>query len=116
MKRKTPQEKKALSYARDCRNTYGESDKGSRVSIKRNKTFPKRAYRKTVNNLLQTASGAIDLEQAEAIDIKAKEIKRRKWKKRADTPLGEIIKERLKMGERPIRRKLSGVMKNLIER
>lgn len=34
MKQKTPQEKKALSYAKDCRNTYGESDKGSRKTIR----------------------------------------------------------------------------------
>lgn len=116
MKRKTPQEKKDLSYAKDCRNTYGESDKGSRKSIKRNKIFPKRAYRKSVNNLLQAAVGIVDLEGAEVIDIKAKSVKRRKWKKCADTPLGKIIKERLEWGERPIRRKLSGMMKNIIKK
>ena len=30
---RTPQEKKRLSYQRDGRNAYGESDKGSRKSI-----------------------------------------------------------------------------------
>ncbi|NJP35377.1 hypothetical protein [Micromonospora thermarum] len=36
MRRGSPQEKKALSYARDCRYNYGESNKGSRRSIRRN--------------------------------------------------------------------------------
>ncbi len=70
MKKKTPQEKKALSYAKDERNIYGESDKGSRVSIRRNKTFPTRAYRKAVNDILQETIGEIDLEKAEIIDSK----------------------------------------------
>ncbi len=116
MRKKTPQEKKALSYVKDCRNTYGENDKTSRVSIRRNKAFPARAYRKTINNILQEAIGAVDLEKAETIDVKAREIKRRKWKKCADTPLGKIIKERLESGERPIRRKLRGMMKNIIKK
>lgn len=30
---KTPQDKKALSYAKDRRNTYGENDKSSRKAI-----------------------------------------------------------------------------------
>lgn len=112
MKRKTPQEKKALSYAKDRRNCYGESDKGSPVSIRRNKTCPKRAYRKNVNDILQSAIGAIDLENAEAIGVKAKEIKRRKWKKYPDRQLGKIIKERLE--EKIARRKFNNLFQNLV--
>ena len=93
--RKTPQEKKALSYAKDRRNVYGESDKGSRIAIRQNKTFPTRAYRKAINDILQNTVGKIDLEKAELIDIKAKEIKRRKWKKYPDAPLGEFIKRQV---------------------
>lgn len=89
---RTPQEKKRLSYAKDCRNCFGESDKGSRKSIRRNKTFPNRAFRKNVNDVLHGAIGAVDLEKAETIDVKAKQIKRRKWKKWSDRPLGEVIK------------------------
>jgi len=36
MNRKTPQQKKAESYANDRRNTYGENDKASRKAIPRN--------------------------------------------------------------------------------
>ncbi len=89
---RTPQEKKRLSYAKDCRNCYGESDKGSRKSIRRNKTFPNRAFRKNVNDVLHGAIGEVDLEKAEMIDVKAKQIKRRKWKKWSDRPLGEVVK------------------------
>ncbi len=89
---RTPQEKKHLSYAKDCRNSYGESDKGSRKSIRRNKTFPNRAFRKNVNDILQDAIGTVDLEKAETIDVKAKQVKRRKWKKWSDRPLGEVVK------------------------
>lgn len=105
-----------MSYTKDCRNTYGESDKGSRKSIKRNKTFPTRAYRKTVNNLLQATVGTVDLEAAELADVKVKEVKRRKWKKCADMPLGKLVKERLEFGERGIHRKFSGMMKNVIKK
>jgi len=95
MKQRTPQEKKALSYAKDRRNAYGESDKGSPVSIRRNKTFPKRAYRKNINDILQSAVGVIDLEKAEVVDIKVKEIKRRKWKKYPDIALGEYLQRQV---------------------
>ena len=89
---RTPQEKKRLSYARDCRNCYGESDKGSRKSIRRNKTFPNRAFRKNINDILKAATGVIDLEKAETADVKIKQVKRRKWKKWSDRPLGEVVK------------------------
>ena len=112
MKQRTPQEKKALSYAKDRRNCYGETDKGSPISIRRNKTFPKRAYRKTINDILQSAVGAIDLEKAEVIDVKSKEIKRRDWKKYPDKPLGEIIKERLE--EKVAQKKINNLFQNLV--
>lgn len=35
MKKKTPQKKKALSYAKDCRNTYGENRKIAIENCKR---------------------------------------------------------------------------------
>lgn len=120
MKQRTPQEKKALSYAKDKRNCYGESDKGSPVSIRRNKTFPKRAYRKNINDVLKGTIGVIDLEKAEAVDVKAKEIKRKKWKKYPDRQLGKIIKERLEdritktAEEISARKKVRELLENLI--
>ena len=110
--RKAPQEKKALSYAKDRRNAYGESDKGSRKSIRRNKTFPSRAYRKNINDILQGTIGVIDLEKAEVIDVKVKGIKRREWKKYPDKQLGEIIKECLE--EKVALKKINNLFQNLV--
>ncbi len=115
MRKKTPQEKKSLSYAKDCRNIYGENDKTSRIAIRKNKTFPNRAFRKHINDTLQSAIGAVDLEKAESVDVEIKEIKRRKWKKVADAPLGQIIRGQIETGERPIRRRLNGAMKNAVK-
>lgn len=95
MRKRTPQEKKALSYARDRRNVYGINDKGSRKSIRRNKTFPSRAYRKTVNDILRGGVGTIDAAQAESLDVKTREIRRRSWEKYPDAPLGEIVPQQL---------------------
>ena len=95
MRKRTPQEKKVLSYARDRRNVYGENDKGSRRSIRRNKTLPSRAYRKTVGDILRGAVGAVDLGQAESVDIETKEVRRRKWRKYPDAPLGEVVARKL---------------------
>ncbi|HEX8248782.1 MAG TPA: hypothetical protein VF599_11450 [Pyrinomonadaceae bacterium] len=96
MRKRTPQEKKALSYARDRRNDYGENDKTSRRSIRRNKTLPARAYRKTINDILHGAVGVVDLAKAESVDVKAKQVMRRRWKKYPDQPLGEIVARQLK--------------------
>jgi len=112
MKQRTPQEKKALSYAKDCRNCYGENDKTARVSIRKNKIFPKRAYRKNLNDILHGAIGAVDLEKAEVVDVKAKEIKRRNWKKYPDKQLGEIIKERLE--QKAALKKTNNLFQNLV--
>ncbi len=104
--RKTPQEKKSLSYARDRRNTYGESDKGSRTSIKRNKTKPSRAYRRSVNQILQSEASSSDLQNAELLDAEVRSVKRRKWRKCPDTPLGQYVKERLERRSRSVGAKI----------
>lgn len=114
-KRKTPQEKKALSYAKDCRNCYGESDKGSRKSITRNKTFPKRSFRKNINDILQRAIGEVDLKKAEAIDTEVKQIKRKKWKKWSDRPLGEVIREKVESREKDFTAKIQRRIKSVYD-
>lgn len=115
MKRKTPQEKKALSYAKDCRNCYGESDKGSRKSIRRNKTFPKRSFRKNINDILQRAIGEVDLEKAEIIDAEAQQVKRNNWKKWSDRPLGEVVKEKVEDREKDFTAKIHRRIKSVYD-
>lgn len=99
MKGKTPQEKKALSYAKDCRNTYGENDKSSRKNIPLRKARVNHGYRKNVNQVLHQVRGDVDLEQADLLESKARNIKREDWKKFADEPLGEIVKRQLERRE-----------------
>ncbi len=58
---KNPQEKKKLSYSKDRRNAYGESDKGSRKSIPKNKRSSIHAERSKEIKLKQILTG--DLEE-----------------------------------------------------
>ncbi|WP_194828528.1 hypothetical protein [Nocardia sp. XZ_19_231] len=46
VRRRSPQEKKSLSYAKDRRNGYGENDKSSRKNIPRNKRIRNRVDRR----------------------------------------------------------------------
>jgi hypothetical protein len=57
MARRSPQETKALSYAKDRRNDYGENDKSSRKNIRRNKRIPNRADRHRERQVLAAATG-----------------------------------------------------------
>lgn len=110
MKQKTPQEKKALSYAKDCRNTYGESDKGSRKTIRKNKTIQNQIYRRKVNQVLNEIEDTKP-EPAELIESEAKAIAKGKWKKCSDTPLGLFVELQKDMSERRVGRKTRGNLK-----
>jgi hypothetical protein len=95
MRRRTPQEKKALSYAKDRRNRYGENDKSSRRSIRTNKAMRTRAHRHNVNQILQGESLGVGVEESELLELKVRGRRRREWYKYPDTPLGEIVPELL---------------------
>jgi hypothetical protein len=101
MARRTPQEKKALSYVKDRRNDYGENDKSSRKNIRRNKRIPNRADRHREQQVLSTATGsavAIDVaEQAEAkLLVKRSMWMTKRWRKWRDAPLAEIVVTKLR--------------------
>lgn len=95
MKAKTPQEKKVLSYTKDCRNTYGENDKSSRKNIPLRKAKVNRSYRRNVNKELNKINSQSNFENVELAESKAKNIKREDWKKSADEPLGKVIGRKL---------------------
>jgi hypothetical protein len=101
MARRDPQEKKAISYAKDRRNDYGENDKGSRKSIRRNKRFPNRADRHRERQVLATAVGlgvaAEAAEQAEVGLLAKKSMwMTKRWRKLRDAPLAEIVANKLR--------------------
>lgn len=52
---KTPQQKKRLSYLRDARSHYGESDKASRRLIPKYKAWARRALRRKARLMLHHA-------------------------------------------------------------
>jgi hypothetical protein len=100
MARMDPQDKKALSYAKDRRNDYGENDKSSRKNIRRNKRTPNRADRHRERRILAAATGSgvgIDAaEQAESKLLAKKSMwMTKRWRKRRDAPLAEFVAYKL---------------------
>jgi hypothetical protein len=95
MRRRSPQEKKLLSYAKDRRNTYGENDKSSRKSIRRNKRAPHHADRRRANQILEAAAGAVDELAEEAAEQRLLMRRPKCWQKCPDAPLGEVVQHTL---------------------
>ncbi|SDZ20663.1 hypothetical protein SAMN05421504_110271 [Amycolatopsis xylanica] len=99
MARKSPQEKKALSYAKDRRNDYGENDKSSRKNIRRNKQFPNRADRHRERQVLATAAGPVAFESAEKAETRLAAKKSmwltKGWRKWRDAPLADTVISKL---------------------
>ena len=89
---KSPQEKKALSYAKDRRNDYRENDKASRKAIPLRKARENRQNRRKV---AQALSIVPQLDEAAAALIESSalhDINRvGGWKKKADIPLAEFV-------------------------
>ncbi len=101
MVRRSPPEKKALSYARDRRNAYGENDKSSRKNIRRNKRIPNRSDRHREHQVLGIATGIrVIPEVVEHAEMKLLAKKSmwmtRRWRKRPDFPLADIVEYRLR--------------------
>ncbi|HEX4505510.1 MAG TPA: hypothetical protein VH722_07245 [Alphaproteobacteria bacterium] len=98
---RSPQEKKALSYAKDRRNAYGENAKASRKAIPLRKAGENRDDRRKVN---QELAGLPQLDEAAAALIESSarhEINRvGGWKKWPDLPLGEFLEQQRKFRAR----------------
>ncbi|OLF06540.1 hypothetical protein BLA60_31745 [Actinophytocola xinjiangensis] len=93
--RRTPQEKKALSYARDRRRSYLQNNKGARRTIRRRKRFPRRADRHREHQVFTSALGAVDTELAERAENRLNAARPRRWRKWPDQPLGTFVTGRL---------------------
>lgn len=95
MSRRSPQEKKALSYARDRRNTYGENDKSSRKNIPLRKRLVNRANRHSTQQDLATGTGEVDLDLAEAAEQRAQGKRPKTWSKHPDIPLRDWVQRQV---------------------
>ena len=104
MGRKSPQQKKLLSYLKDRRNNYGENDKSSRKSIRRNKRASNSANRRREQLALATLAGTDPPDESGAYAIEQDLHRRRPkiWKKFPDLPLGQVVigglERRVRMG------------------
>jgi hypothetical protein len=97
---KTSQEKKRLSYEHDRRNTYGENQKSSRKNIPRSKRLSHQGERRTVRQALIGAQGPVadecsDEAQSQVLR-KGRLQKLWAFRKSPDTPLGEVVRRRLR--------------------
>jgi hypothetical protein len=97
--RRSPQEKKALSYARDRRNVYGENDKSSRKNIPRRKRLVNKANRHAALQALAAAAGPADPELAELAEIRLLGARTKVWRKHLDLPLGSYLQLRRERAE-----------------
>ena len=98
--RRSPQEKKALSYAKDRRNAYGGNDKSSRKRIPRRKREVNMANRHAARLQLDNAIGPVDAERAERAEVRLRSTRGRTWRKFPDEPLGQVLEWKRKRAER----------------
>jgi hypothetical protein len=89
---KSPQEKKALSYSRDRRNTYGENDKASRKAIPARRAEESRKVRRKARQSLETMETADEV-KADVIESSLRHDLERLggWRKGADEPLADYL-------------------------
>ncbi|MFI6515309.1 hypothetical protein ACIBF1_07080 [Spirillospora sp. NPDC050679] len=95
MARRSPQEKKLLSYAKDRRNGYAENDKTSRKAVRLHKRLPNRANRHRLHQSLQAATGSPDDDAAYEAEERLARRRPKKWRKDPDMPLGDWVESRL---------------------
>jgi hypothetical protein len=100
-RRRSPQEKKALSYAKDRRNDFGENDKASRRSIRLRKRDPNRSDRHREHQVLAGAAGSESDQHIAEVAEQALLVKKSKWftvrwRKWRDAPLAEVVENRLR--------------------
>lgn len=91
-RRLSPAAKKALSYAKDRRNSYRENDKAARKAIPRNKANSHRADRRKAADALARHE-TMDEDQAALVEnALVNDLDRlKRWKKSPDQPLGDHV-------------------------
>lgn len=94
--RRSPQEKKRLSYAKDRRNAYGENDKSSRKNIPLSRRLAHRADRHHADQALRAALGRPDEARADRAERAARDRRPAWFRKHPDAPLGQVVADRLR--------------------
>lgn len=96
MARRTPQEKKQLSYTKDRRNTYGENSAASRRGVHRRRRRVNRANRRHGEQALRQVLGRLDERTTEHAEQVLWSRRPATFRKYPDTPLGEVVQDRLR--------------------
>jgi hypothetical protein len=106
MKKRTPQEKKELSYERDRRNVYGRSPHASRKAIPLHKALRNRANRHNENQQIDYQGPAPDEDLGDQLESLLLKRASKKWEKYPDAPLGEVVAKKSK--DRAVMRRHGG--------
>jgi hypothetical protein len=91
MKKRTPQEKKKLSYKRDRRNVYGEAPHAARKAIPLHKALRNRANRHSANQEINYQGPAPEVDLADELESRIYHRAPQEWEKYPDAPLGEVV-------------------------
>jgi hypothetical protein len=98
---RSPQDKKALSYAKDGRNTVAESRSKSRTAIAKRKASANRALRRA-----ETVATSKMNQSADGAELEVTRTGRRSWRKIPDAPLAEYV-------DRTLERRTAGRMNSV---
>jgi hypothetical protein len=94
MRKRSPQEKKKLSYERDRRNVYGNSPQAARKAIPLRKALRNRANRHLANQEVSLQTPMPSESVGEGIEAQLNLKAPKEWKKDPDAPLGEVIAQK----------------------
>jgi hypothetical protein len=92
--KRSPQEEKALSYAKDRRYAYGNSNKAARRAVPRRKRSVNKANRHAAQQFLAEARGPVDVIRAEGVEDRLHGRRPKRWRKWPDIPLGRLLELR----------------------
>jgi hypothetical protein len=91
MKKRTPQEKKLLSYEKDRRNRFGQNDKAARKLIPTHKAKSRRRYRHAAAAIARQAVADVDDRSQIQAEARTALVDKRRWQKCPDVALKEAI-------------------------
>ena len=92
--RRSPHEKKALSYAKDRRYAYGNNSKAARKAVPRRKRWVNKANRHAEQQFLAGARGPVDAVMAGDVEDRLRGRRPKRWRKAPDMPLGRLLELR----------------------
>jgi hypothetical protein len=92
--RRSPQEEKALSYAKDRRYAYGNNSKAARKAVPRRKRWVNKANRHAEQRFLAEGRGPVDVGRAEDAEDRLQGRRPKRWRKLPGMPLGRMLELR----------------------